>query len=89
MVRYYSSHNAIIRSKTTNFQTNGLVIHTAFAITTEGLPLGLLDQKITSRPVFSEEIKTIKKSSHNITLPIEEKESIRWIDHKKRPTIYS
>jgi len=73
-----------IRSKTTNFQTNGLVMHTAFAITTEGLPLGLLDQKITSRPVLSKEIKAIKKSSHNIALPIEEKESIRWIDTLKK-----
>lgn len=72
-----------IRSKTTNFQTRGLVMHSAFAITLEGLPLGLLDQKIFSRPEFSEEIKEIKKRSHNIALPIEEKESIKWIDSLK------
>jgi hypothetical protein len=57
-----------IRSKTTNFQTHGLVMHTAFAITPEGLPLGLLDQKIHSRPVLSEEVKRIKERSHNIAL---------------------
>ncbi len=73
-----------IRSKTTNFQTHGLIMHTAFAITTDGLPLGLLDQKINSRPELSEEIKELKKRSHNIALPIEEKESIRWLESLTR-----
>lgn len=69
-----------IRSKTTNFKTPGLVMHTAFAVTPDGLPLGLLDQNIHSRPPLPEEVKKIKKRSHNIALPIEEKESIKWID---------
>jgi len=71
---------ARIRSKTTNFQTHGLVMHTAFAVTTEGLPIGLLDQKITSRSILNEEEKALKKRSHNNSLPIEEKESIKWIE---------
>jgi hypothetical protein len=69
-----------IRSATTNFQAHGLVMHTAFATTTDGLPLGLLDQKINSRPELSEEKKELKKRSHNTALPIEEKESIRWLE---------
>ena len=73
-----------IRSKTTNFQTHGLIMHTAFAINTDGLPLGLLDQKISSRPELSKEIKELKKRSHNIALPIEEKESIRWLESLTR-----
>lgn len=71
---------ARVRSKTTNFQTHGLVMHTTFAVTTEGLPIGLLDQKICSRPLLDETVKELKKRSHNIALPIEEKESMRWIE---------
>lgn len=52
---------ARIRSKTTNFQTHGLVMHTTFAVTAEGLPIGLLDQKISSRPPLDEEVKELKK----------------------------
>ena len=58
----------------------GLCMHTTMAVTVDGTPLGLLHQKITSREVLSEEKIKIKKRSHNIALPIEEKESIRWLD---------
>lgn len=60
--------------------TRGIYMHTTMAINTDGLPLGLLDQKITAREVLSEEKIAIKKRSHNIALPIEEKESIRWLE---------
>lgn len=60
--------------------TSGLYMHTTLAVNTDGLPLGVLDQKITSRPVLSKEKTAIKKRSHNSALPIEEKESIRWLD---------
>jgi hypothetical protein len=60
--------------------TSGLYMHTTMAINTNGLPLGLLDQKITARAVLPKEKIDIKRRSHNIALPIEEKESIRWLD---------
>jgi hypothetical protein len=60
--------------------TRGIYMHTTMAINTDGLPLGLLDQKITAREVLSEEKIALKKRSHNIALPIEEKESIRWLE---------
>jgi hypothetical protein len=59
--------------------TTGLVMHTTLAVSTEGLPLGILNQKTYSRPPLSEEIKDLKKRSHNIALPIEEKDSFRWL----------
>lgn len=74
------------RSKTTNFQTHGLIVHTIFAVTTEGLPIGLLAQKITYRPILAERLKELKQKSHNIALPIEEKESIRWIESIEKTT---
>ncbi len=60
--------------------TSGLYMHTTLAVTVEGLPLGILDQKITAREVLPKDIVEKKKKSHNIALPIEEKESIRWLD---------
>lgn len=73
-----------IRSKTTNFKTPGLVMHTSFAITTDGLPVGLLDQKIHSRPPIPEDIKELKRRSHNTALAIQDKESIRWLESLKK-----
>jgi hypothetical protein len=69
-----------IRDNTTDFKVHGLVMHTTFAITTEGLPIGLLDQKISCRVPLDKDINEMKKKSHNTTLPMVEKESIRWIE---------
>lgn len=60
--------------------TKGLIMHTTMAVSTEGLPLGLLHQNITAREVLSKEKIALKKRTHNIALPIEEKESSRWLD---------
>lgn len=54
------------------------MMHTTFAFTTEGLPIGLLDQKISTRPPVAEDLKELKRRSHNTAIPIEEKESIRY-----------
>lgn len=61
----------------TTIKTDGLVMHTTFAVTAKGLPLGLLDQVIYARKALSEEKVALKKLSHNNKLAIEEKESIR------------
>ncbi len=54
--------------------SKGLIMHTCLAVTTKGLPIGLLGQKIFSR--------TLRKKNNNKTkphnsLPIEDKESYR------------
>lgn len=64
--------------------TNGLIMHTSFAVTTEGLPIGLLDQNVFSRKSQSEELKEKKKRSHNTNVAIEDKESIRWLNALKK-----
>jgi len=63
--------------------TSGLYMHSTMAVTVKGLPLGLLDQKITAREVLPQDVIEEKKRSHNIAFPIEEKESIRWLDSMK------
>jgi hypothetical protein len=54
--------------------SQGLVMHSCLAVTTEGLPLGLLDQQIFAREAGPEEQPT-----HRNVLPIDEKESYRWL----------
>ncbi len=66
--------------------TIGLCMHTTLGITTEGLPLGILDQNIFSREELPLEKIALKKKSHNNALPIEEKESIRWLDSMEKTT---
>lgn len=55
-------------------------MHTTFAVSTDGLPLGILDQKIFPRRKLSKKMRELKKRSHNTALPIEKKESFMWIE---------
>ncbi|MCX6723240.1 MAG: IS4 family transposase, partial [Candidatus Staskawiczbacteria bacterium] len=66
-----------------NKETKGLIMHTTLAVSTKGLPLGMLDQKIYARPEIPEEQKALKKKSHGNALCIEDKESIRWLESLK------
>ena len=61
--------------------SRGLVMHTCLAVTTQGLPLGLLDQKIFARKLRPEHKRRGMggKPIHD-DLPVEEKESFRWIE---------
>ncbi|KLT22420.1 transposase Tn5 [Wolbachia endosymbiont of Armadillidium vulgare str. wVulC] len=45
-----------------------------------------MDQKISTRPSLAEDLKELKRRSHNTAVPIEEKESIRWIESLKDST---
>lgn len=55
---------------------HGLAMHACLAVTTQGLPLGLLSQKISAR----ESRSTRGKKSNRDRVPIEEKESFRWLE---------
>ena len=55
-------------------------MHTTLGLSTEGLPLGIIDQKIYSRESLSPEKAELKKRSHGIALPVEQKESVRWLE---------
>ena len=60
--------------------SNGLMMHTCLALTTEGLPLGLLDQKIFARKLRPKKTRTGKNSKPHDHVPVEEKESYRWLE---------
>jgi hypothetical protein len=57
----------------------GIIMHTSFAVSTDGLPLGILDQEIVARKPLPEELRAKKKRSHNTYVAIEDKESFRWL----------
>jgi len=63
--------------------TSGLVMHSTIAVSTDGLPLGILNQKIYSRPEVPAKKKMLRKKSHNKALPTEEKDSVRWLEALK------
>ncbi|MDN3029925.1 MAG: IS4 family transposase [Candidatus Tisiphia sp.] len=63
-----------------NIECKGLIMHTAFAVATNGLALGLLDQKIHNRPAVPEEIQQLKKTSHGNAVHIKDKESMKWLN---------
>ena len=60
--------------------SRGLVMHTCLAITTKGMPLGLFDLKIFSRELRPDHERRSKggRGVHDV-LPVEDKESYRWI----------
>jgi hypothetical protein len=60
--------------------SNGLMMHACLAVTTEGLPLGLLDQNIFSRKVRPPKPRPSKYAKPHDHLPVEEKESYRWLE---------
>lgn len=65
-------------SSNEKFETKGLITHTAIAVNTEGVPLGVIDQKTWARNI-PDSVKDL--SEHYQThRPVEEKESFCWIE---------
>lgn len=63
----------------------GLLMHSSLAVTTEGLPLGLTAIKFWSRKKFKG-ANALKKKINPTRVPIEEKESVRWLDNLAQST---
>ena len=57
---------------------SGILLHSTLALSTEGLPLGILTQQMWERPM-----EQYGKKHMRSKLPIEEKESYRWLSHRK------
>jgi len=63
----------------------GLLMHSSLVVTTEGLPLGLAAIKFWTRKKFKG-TNQLKKRINPTRVPVEEKESIRWIENLKQST---
>jgi hypothetical protein len=65
------------------FENLGLVMHTALAVDSTGLPLGLVDQRVYSRS-STQMSMTGLSTDLRAKIPIELKESVKWIDPMER-----
>jgi hypothetical protein len=63
----------------------GILMHSSLAITTEGLPLGLAAIKFWTRKKFKG-IAALKKKVNLTRIPIEKKESVRWLENLEQST---
>lgn len=63
----------------------GLLMHASLAITPEGLPLGLSAAKFWSRDKFKG-AAALKRKINPTRVPIDQKESMRWLDNLRRST---
>ncbi|WP_207781410.1 MULTISPECIES: IS4 family transposase, partial [Acetobacteraceae] len=74
------------REKTGRFRLHtlcGLLMHASLAVTPEGLPLGLTAAKFWSRSKFKG-TAALKRRINPTRMPIEQKESMRWLDNLRR-----
>ncbi len=63
----------------------GLLMHSSLAVTTDGLPLGLTAIKFWSRDQFYG-CNALKKKINPTRVPIEVKESYRWLENLRQST---
>lgn len=65
--------------------TCGVLLHSSLALTEKGLPLGLCAAKFWTRKEFKG-TNSLKRHVNPTRIPIERKESIRWIENVKAST---
>ena len=63
----------------------GILMHSSLVVTTDGLPLGLAAIKFWTRKKFKG-IAALKKKINLTRIPIEKKESVRWLENLKQST---
>ena len=63
----------------------GILMHSSLAVTTEGLPLGLTAVKFWTRDKFKG-TNALKKKINPTRVPIEQKESVRWLENLRQST---
>jgi hypothetical protein len=63
----------------------GILMHSSLALTTEGVPLGLAAVKVWTRQKFKG-TAALKKKINPTRVPIEKKESIRWLNNLAHST---
>ena len=63
----------------------GILMHSSLVVTHEGLPLGLAAIKFWTRKKFKG-TSALKRKINPTRVPIEEKESVRWIENVRQST---
>ena len=73
------------RGRLQHFTVCGILMHSSLAVTPEGLPLGLTAIKFWTRSKFKG-TNALKRKINPTRVPIEEKESFRWLENLKQST---
>ena len=67
------------------YRFRGLLMHSSLALTTGGIPLGLLAIEFWTRKNFKG-ANSLKREINPTRIPIEEKESFRWLENLREAT---
>ena len=82
----YLSNSAIgTATRPRHHQVCGILMHSSLVVTTEGLPLGIAAAKFWTREKFKG-TNSLKKHINPTRVPIEQKESIRWLQNLQLST---
>ena len=73
------------RGRSRVYTVCGILMHSSLVVTAEGLPLGISAVKFWTRKDFKG-TNALKKRINPTRVPIEEKESMRWIDNLRQTT---
>lgn len=74
-----------LNGKLKHYVVCGIQMHSSLAVTTDGLPLGLTATKFWTRSKFTG-CNALKKKINPTRVPIEKKESIRWLENLQQST---
>jgi hypothetical protein len=74
-----------VKARRTTHTVCGLLMHSALVLTTDGLPLGLAAVKFWTRKKFKG-TRGLRNRVNFTRIPIEKKESVRWVDNLTRST---
>ena len=61
----------------------GILMHSSLVVTPEGVPLGIAAIKFWTRQKFKG-VRALKKKINSTRVPIEEKESLRWLENLRQ-----
>ena len=73
------------RGRPVQYTVCGILMHASLAVTTDGLPLGLAAVKFWTRDEFKG-CNALKRKINPTRVPIEQKESYRWLENVKQAT---
>jgi hypothetical protein len=76
---------SLVKGRHVTHTVCGLLMHSSLVVTTAGLPLGLAAVKFWTRKKFKG-TNALKRTVNPTRVPIEQKQSIRWLDNLKRAT---
>jgi hypothetical protein len=74
--------------KLPKYTARGILMHSSLVVTTEGLPLGLAAIKFWTREKFKD-CNALEKKLNRTRVPIEVKESYRWLENLRQATALS